>query len=337
MKTKRTLKAIALALALAATVTAQTPQQTPQPTPQPEKQQRGGILSKIFGSDSKTKKDTQKKDAQNSDAQQNDAPKNDAASNSSAQTTGQNGAAPTTAQQPASQTSEQPSADKTNGLPANVPADIQAARRGDSADDEAAALAPYYNSFLSTYRLGPEDVISVLVLGQERYSKSNITVPPNGTISYPLIPEGVFVVGKTTKQVQDELTKRLDEFIIDPQITVTLEKAVSATYSVVGDVGKPGVQPMTHRVSITEALAVAGGVSNTGDKSKVAILRLQRDGTPKLILVNVKEIEKGRAKEIAFLQPGDQVIVPGNRLKSVTQVLTVLQALTFARVFAGGW
>ncbi|MEJ7711483.1 MAG: hypothetical protein WKF84_16855 [Pyrinomonadaceae bacterium] len=42
--------------------------------------------------------------------------------------------------------------------------------------EEEAAVLPYYNNFMATYRIGPEDVISVSVLGLERYSKPNITV-----------------------------------------------------------------------------------------------------------------------------------------------------------------
>jgi protein involved in polysaccharide export with SLBB domain len=106
---------------------------------------------------------------------------------------------------------------------------------------------------------------------------------------------------------------------------------------VIGDVGQPGVRTMTHRYSITEALAMAGGVLNTGDKSKVFILRQQADGNVKPILVNVKKIERGQAKEMAFLVPGDQVVVPGNRFKTFKQVMDLLPVLSFARIFTGGF
>ena len=57
----------------------------------------------------------------------------------------------------------------------------------------------------------------------------------------------------------------------------------------------------------------------------------------KPILVNVKEIERGRAKEMAFLVPGDQVVVPGNRLKKIKMVMDMLPVLNYARIFTGGW
>ncbi|HEX8846219.1 MAG TPA: polysaccharide biosynthesis/export family protein [Pyrinomonadaceae bacterium] len=300
MKIKHSLTTAALGLAL---LTASAPTLNAQTAPQEEKEKRGGVVGAIFGQDSKAKKDAQKKNA---------PPKS---------STG----AP-----------DRLEPDDTSNLASDVPAEIQAGRREQQSEEEAAVL-PYYNNFLSSYRLGPEDVISIVVFGQDRYSKSGIVVPPDGIVSYYLIPEGIHVVGKTTRQLEKELTKRLDEYIIDPKITVSLDKAVSATYSVVGDVAQPGVRTMTRRYSITDALAMAGGVLNTGDKSKVVILRQRGDGTFHPIPVNVKEIERGRAKEMAFLVPGDQVIVPGNRFKKIKQWTEVLSFVSFARIFTGGW
>ena len=217
----------------------------------------------------------------------------------------------------------------------DVPAEAIANRRGQMSEEEAAVL-PYYNNFMTSYRLGPEDVISVSVFGQERYSKSGIVVPPDGRISYPLIPEGVFVAGKSVQQVQEELTKRLDEYIIDPKISVALEKAMSARYSVLGDVAQPGIRVMTRRLSVYEAVAEAGGVLSTGDKSKVFVLRRQADGSLRPFAVNIKEIERGRAKEVAFLSPGDQVVVPGNRMKKVKEIMDLASVVSFARIFTGG-
>lgn len=217
----------------------------------------------------------------------------------------------------------------------DIPPNIQANRRGQISEEEAAVI-PYYNNFLVTYRLGPEDVISVTVFGQERYSKSGIVIPPHGRISYPLIPEGILVAGKTTEELQDELTKKLDEFIIDPKITVTLDRAMSARYAVLGDVGQPGIRVMTRRLSVYEALAEAGGVLNTGDKKKVYILRRQLDGSLRPIPINVKAIERGQARETAYLVPGDQVIVPGNTFKKIQSIMSLLPIVTFARIFTGG-
>jgi protein involved in polysaccharide export with SLBB domain len=222
-------------------------------------------------------------------------------------------------------------ADDTSRTPSDVPDDVQANRQ-DQASEEA-AINPYYNNFFSTYRLGPEDIVSVEVFNQDRYSRKGITVPPSGRISLSLIPGGVFVNGKTVDEVAEIIKKRYDEYIIDPQVTVSLDKASSYRYSVVGDVGQPGIRLMNHRMTVTEALAEAGGVLSTGDRSKVVVLRRQATGILAQIPVNVSAIYKGKAPDATYLVPGDQIVVPGNKLKKVKELLGFANVLSFARVF----
>ena len=116
-------------------------------------------------------------------------------------------------------------------------------------EKEAKKAVAYYSNYLEEYRLGPNDIISVEVFGQcPDYCKLDATVPPTARLSYPLISEGVFVGGKTAQEVADEITKKLDEYIIDPKVSVTLVKPGSAVYSVLGGVNTPGVRIMDRRV-----------------------------------------------------------------------------------------
>jgi polysaccharide biosynthesis/export protein len=218
---------------------------------------------------------------------------------------------------------------------ADVTADGQT-NRTDSASEEA-AIVPYYNNFFTTYRLGPEDIISVTVFGQDRYSKSGITIGPSGRISLALIPDGIFVNGKTVDQVAELIKKRYDEFIIDPQVSVSLDRAGSYRYSVIGDVAQPGIKLMSRRLSVTEALSEAGGVLQTGNRNKVFVLRRQANGTLTPIPVNVSAIYRGQAPDSVYLVPGDQVVVPGNTLKKLQTIMGFTQVLSFARLFTGGF
>ena len=213
----------------------------------------------------------------------------------------------------------------------DMPDDVVANRQERLSEEEA--VNPYYNNFFTSYRLGPDDVISVDVFNQERYSRKDITVPPSGRISLSLIPGGVFVNGKTVEDVAAIITKAYDEYIIDPQVTVSLEKASSYRYSIIGDVGHPGIRLMSHRMTVTEAIAEAGGVLGTGDKSKIVVLRRQADGHLAQLPVNVSAIYSGRAPDTLYLVPGDQIIVPGNKLKKIQQILGFANVLSFARVF----
>lgn len=216
-----------------------------------------------------------------------------------------------------------------------VTADAKTNRAGQDSEEEA--IVPYYNNFFTTYRLGPEDVISVNVFGQDRYSKQGIKIPPSGRVYLALIPDGIFVNGKTADQVAELIKKRYDEFIINPQVSVSLDQAGSYRYSVVGDVAAPGIKLMTRRLSVSEAVAEAGGVLGTGNRSKIVVLRKQADGMLKQIPVNLSAVYKGQAADSVYLVPGDQVIIPGNKWKSIQKIMGFAQVLSFANVFRGGW
>ena len=246
-------------------------------------------------------------------------------------------AAATDARPAEASTIVKPSVDKNKdqNKPAEVTADAQT-NRTDQASEEA-AIVQYYNNFFTTYRLGPEDVISVTVFGQDRYSKQGIKIPPSGRISLALIPDGIFVNGKTVDQVAELIKKRYDEYIIGPQVSVSLDQAGSYRYSVVGDVGQPGIRLMTRRLSVSEAIAEAGGVLQTGNRKKIVVLRKQANGSLAQIPVNLSAIYRGQAPDSIYLVPGDQVIVPGNTLKKLQTIMGFTQVLTFARLFTGGW
>ena len=213
--------------------------------------------------------------------------------------------------------------------PANT-ADKKAAE-----SDEAAQVIPYYNNYLSEYRLGPNDVISVEVFGQcPDYCIQGRVVPPTARISYPLIREGVLVGGKTVEEVAAEVTKKLDEYIIDPKVTVTLEKAMSVRYSVMGKVVTPGIRVMDRKVSLYEAIIEAGGIAKDGNKKKISLVRFDTQGKLTRQDVNLTEIETGKVPMI-YLNPGDQVFVSGKGF-TVDKFFDYLGKVGAARLLFGG-
>ena len=227
------------------------------------------------------------------------------------------------------------SADKTAASEAQTKtisdAERQALRR-ESQSEEEAAILPYINNFFATTRLGPEDVISVDVFDQPNYSRANIIVPPNGRISYPLIGH-INIAGRTIEELEAEFTEKLSEYIREPKVSIQIAQIHSLKFMVIGDVAQPGIYEMTRRMSVTEALAKAGYITRYGDLSKVAVLRMQREGGTTAIPVNMKEIERGKAQDI-FLIPGDTVVVPGNKFKTIDKVMTITTLGYWMRIIA---
>ena len=214
-----------------------------------------------------------------------------------------------------------PTSEKADDVQAETPA---------TGDD----VTPYYVNYLKEYRLGPSDIISVEVFGQcPDYCVMSKTVPPNAKIAYPLIREGILVAGKTVEQVAAEITAKLDEFIIDPKVNVTLEKAMSTRYAVMGDVAAPGVRVMDRKVSVYEAILESGGVTKNANKDKVFIVSYAKDGKLSRKQVSLKQMEAGKA-EMVFLSPGDQVFVEGKGF-TIGKFLAAIGQASAARALFG--
>jgi protein involved in polysaccharide export with SLBB domain len=206
-------------------------------------------------------------------------------------------------------------------------------KRRENMTEEESAILPYYNNYLKEYHLGPEDVISVEVFSQPNYSKSAIVIPPTSKISYPLIPGGVFVGGKTVDEVAEDIKKKLDEYIIDPQVMVTLDKVGSARFSVLGKVATPGVKVMSRRYNLYEAIAEAGGIEKEGDKTRVLLVRMNPAGGFTQTVIDMGKVMKGK-EAVAYLVPGDQIIVPEKRW-SLTKIVSTVGKASALRILFG--
>ena len=212
---------------------------------------------------------------------------------------------------------------------------VQALRRQRSSEEEAADVS-YLRNYFEEYRLGPEDVISVEVFGaqtQQLYSQPSLIVPPDGKINYKLIGS-ISVRGRTVEDVQKEIAEKLNEYIIDPKVTVQLVQSHSMKYIVDGDVPKPGIFEMTRRMTVREAVVYSGGILPTGDKGKVEIARAMPNGQTQRIPVNFKELEKGKGVD-EYLAPGDVIFIPGNRFKTISKYLQIVQSVTYLPMILG--
>ncbi len=158
------------------------------------------------------------------------------------------------------------------------------------------------------YRLGPEDVIEVSVWKEPEMTKTLI-VQPDGKIFYPLIGE-VQAVGKTVKEVQAEISKRLEKFVTDAAVTVILLKTQHYKFFVTGKVNKPGEFLVGRPTSVLQAIAMAGGLTPFASPKSIKIVR-KRGGLDEVYPFNYREVSKGLLlSQDIILEPGDVVVVP---------------------------
>jgi polysaccharide export outer membrane protein len=160
-----------------------------------------------------------------------------------------------------------------------------------------------------SYVIGAEDTISVYVWKEPDMSKS-VPVRPDGMISLPLVGE-VKAAGYTPVQLQDVLADAMKKYVSDPQVTVVVEKIASLSFNIVGEVNHPGYFPLTRRMTVLDAIAMAGGFRDFAKTKKVYVLRTAANGSEERLPFNYKQVIKGQnPQQNIELQPRDTIVVP---------------------------
>jgi len=168
---------------------------------------------------------------------------------------------------------------------------------------------PVAGSEADDYVLGLEDVISIHVWKEPELSVKDIIIRPDGRIGLPLIND-IRASGLTPKQLQEEISEKLKEFISSPVVTVVVVKAASHSVSIVGQVNKPDVYPMGSPMTVLELLAKAGGLTEYAKAKDIKIIR-KEDGKTVQFSFNFKDVSKGKnLQQNIILKNGDTVVVP---------------------------
>jgi polysaccharide biosynthesis/export protein len=163
----------------------------------------------------------------------------------------------------------------------------------------------------NAYKIGPRDVLEVTVFKVPELSKV-VQVSEDGTISYALVGE-VPAGGRTARQVEQELTKRLGaKYLQNPQISVFVKEFNSQRVTIDGAVKKPGVYPIAGGMSLLQATATAGGFEATADET--VLLFRQKDGKRFAAKFDVSRIRAGREQDTQ-LEAGDVIIAPTSDIK----------------------
>jgi polysaccharide export outer membrane protein len=158
-----------------------------------------------------------------------------------------------------------------------------------------------------TYVIGASDVLAVTVFKEPALS-GNLLVRPDGMISIPLLGD-VKASGKTPAQLAEEVTAKLKKFIQDPNVTVVLNQINSKKIYLIGEIGRTGPLEMTPGMTLLEAIASAGGITEFANSKKMYILRTE-DGKQQKIPVQYKQALKGDASFNITLKSGDTLVVP---------------------------
>ena len=157
--------------------------------------------------------------------------------------------------------------------------------------------------------IGIGDGLEINVWKEGELSKQ-VAVRPDGMITLPLVGE-IKATGLTPNQLQDQLTTALSKVLSDPVVTVTVISVQSLSFNIMGNVLKPGYYPLTHPVTILDAIALSGGFRDFAKEKKVYILRTAPNGKQQKIYFNYKQVIKGiNMAQNILLEPRDVLVIP---------------------------
>ena len=142
----------------------------------------------------------------------------------------------------------------------------------------------------------PGDMIRVWVWREKDYS-GDFPVDGRGTVTLPVLGE-ISVSGHTAEQLTDTLREAYRKYLNNPSIDVTVLRRVV----VQGEVVKPGLYPADATISIGELIALAGGVTPNGNRSRIELFRNGQ--------VLVSGLGPGAVLQRSPIQSGDVIVVP---------------------------
>jgi len=159
------------------------------------------------------------------------------------------------------------------------------------------------------YLVQPGDLLEVSVWKEEDLQRE-VLVRPDGRFSFPLAGD-VEATAKTVDDLRQELTARLQKYIPDLVVTVTVTEIRGNKIYVIGQVNKPGEFVVNPRVDVMQALSMAGGTTPFAALNDIKILRRDSNGLQRAISFEYRKVEKGRSLEQnILLDSGDVVVVP---------------------------
>lgn len=161
------------------------------------------------------------------------------------------------------------------------------------------------------YVLGPSDVITVIVYGQQEFNIET-RIKSDGSIVMPLIGK-VMARGKTVLTLADEVESRLRKgnYLKDPIVNIEVRNYGSKYARVAGNVGRPGLFALDRPYTVMDALLSSGWVRG----SETIILRSADD---KITRINADALARGDVAADIYLQPGDTLYVPDGDLVFLT-------------------
>lgn len=176
---------------------------------------------------------------------------------------------------------------------------------------------------VENYRIGALDELSVNVFREPDLSVENVVVDVAGKINLPVVGQ-INAYGRTVDDVSAEIAERLNQrYLRNAEVAVSVNKPTSYTFTIEGEVKKPGTYAIPGNVTLLQAVAIGEGLTEKARLSDVIVFRTQ-NGQRYAARFNVKDIRLARSED-PNLRPGDTVVIGYSTAKQIYRdIITAL-------------
>ncbi len=171
-----------------------------------------------------------------------------------------------------------------------------------------------------TFLVSPFDRLQISVYGVEDMAQT-LRVDSGGMIQVPLAG-AINSAGLTLEQLSGEISRRLERYIRDPQVSVNLDETSTGSVTVYGQVQEPGQFPIAGRMTLMRAIALANGFTPTANTNNVVVFRTVNN-QDMAALYDLEAIRRGTYPD-PDIYANDVIAVDDSRSKRLFQ--DILQA-----------
>jgi polysaccharide biosynthesis/export protein len=170
------------------------------------------------------------------------------------------------------------------------------------------------------YRLRQGDVVELYFQLCPEFNQ-DVTVQPDGQISLRGTAP-IKVVGESLIETQDSVARAYASVMREPVVAVSLKDFEKPYFIAAGQIVRPGKYDLRSSMTITEAVAIAGGFNKDAKHSQVVLFRPVGDEKFESRVIDVKNLLARRdLNEDVHIQPGDVLYVPSSKMSIIRPYL----------------
>ena len=168
------------------------------------------------------------------------------------------------------------------------------------------------------YRLAKSDVVEITFTLSPEFNQS-VTVQPDGFVF--LRDAGLlYAEGLTLNELRGAILQAYAGILHQPPLSVTLKDFERPYFLASGEVVRPGKYELRGELTVSEAVAIAGGLTKQARHSQVVLFRRITPEMAEAHMIDLKKMLSQRdLREDLHLRAGDFIVVPQSRISKIAR------------------